>query len=394
MATAATNQISSGVNRTAHLVNTMSDALMQALNTTNKLSSIDRKFVLGGRLANISAAFLNTTSNAVSMILRTKFIAVNTVIIRRTHITSSMLRISSNFINRTNHQIAKLLKLPFVIHSSVPSSGIARKLLNTTINLVNSTSQSLANVINASSVFLTKSHDDQSNFATQLLNSTAHLISATTESLENLLNKTNHLIADIVQSKANASIAVLDGTINVLDASCSSVSSFLNLTTLLLSNAATEKLTGNGHNITITALNLAHEAIKIVLHKTSNLVQGVIITETDVLLRLINTTRAYLDATIKIKAALLNATVDAINMITNPTMNSTTHKIPTQTLTDETHENQTHVTNEINGENEESEITSSTISTTSNEIPYSNTMVDSEPDKIQIATSNTTPSNQ
>lgn len=301
----------------------MSDVLTLALNTTNKLSNIDRKHFLGGKLANASSIFLNTTSTLVANILNTKFNRLNGLIATKTNIATKMLHISTNFINKTGNLLIKLKDTARPLFVPGQKSKITQKILSKSINLVNVTGQSLANVINATSVLLTKSVDDHTQFVTSLLNSTANILNATTNSLGNLLNTTNHLIVDVIHSKVNTSALVLNQTANLLSASSKTVSSFLNATTLLINNAASGKLTVGGHNFTIGGLNIAHNALKTVFRSTAKLLQGVISAKKDISTRLITATGAFLDASIQIKSSIFNKTIDAKKHFTN----TTTHLI-------------------------------------------------------------------
>lgn len=323
LAKAASNQISNGVNRTTHLVNAMSDALTLALNTTNKLSTIDRNHFLGGRLANASAIFLNATSSVVANILNTKFNALNAIIATKTNIATGMLHISSNFVNKTGRLLSKLVKSSSPLFAPGSRSNVAEKLLNTSINLVNVTGQSMANVINATSILLTKSAGDQTRFVAHLLNSTAHLLNSTTNSIGNLLNTTNHLIVDVVSRRVNTSSRILNQTADLLTASSKSVSSFLNATTLVIKNAANNGLSGNGNNFTLSAVSVAHNALKTIFKTTSSLLRRVISSKKDISLYLINATGAFLNASVQIQTSLLNAGLGIGHNITN----STTHFI-------------------------------------------------------------------
>lgn len=323
LAVAASNHIASGVDRTTKLVNTMSDVLTLALNTSNKLSSIDRKHFLGGKLTNASTTFLNTTSNVVAHILNTKFNRLNGLIATKTHIANALLHISSNFISKTGQLLRKLVEStsPHIVPAR--KTILAEKLLNTSINLVNVTGQSLANVINATSLILTKSVDDHTQFIAELLHSTSNILNATSNSIENLLNATNHLIGKIIQSKADSSSLVLDETSNLLSASSKVVSAFLNATTILVRNAASHKLTGGGHGFTLNGLTAAHNALKNVFRSASTLLQGAISAKKDISIRLIKATGALLDANIQMKMSLFNGLVDISKEFTN----TTTHLI-------------------------------------------------------------------
>ncbi|XP_055304012.1 uncharacterized protein LOC129569303 [Sitodiplosis mosellana] len=320
LASAASNQISNGVNRTTNLVNTMSDVLTLALNTTNKLSTIDRKYFLGGKLANASSIFLNTTSTVVVNILNAKFSRLNRLIAIKTNITNKMLHISMNFVNKTGQLLTRLTATSRP--RSLPSRkwNITQKILNKSINLANVTGQSLANVINATSVLLTKSIDDQTHFVTELLNSTANILNETTNSLGSLLNTTNHLIVDVADSKVDTSALVLYQTANLLSASSKTVRLFLNTTTLLINNAASNKLTESGHNFTLGGLNVTHNALKAVFRSTASLLQDVISAKKDISARLIIATGAFLDASIQIKTKLFNKSLDATKRLTNSTI--------------------------------------------------------------------------
>lgn len=305
----------------------MSDVLTVAWNTTNKLSSIDRKHFFGGKLANASTIFLNMTSNAVASILNTKFIGLNSMITKKTKIATTILHISSDFVNKTSDLLSKMLMLSPPSLSPAQDSIETNRLLSTTINLASVTGQSLGHVINATSELLTKSVDDQTSFVTKLLNSTAHLMDMTTDSLGNLLDTTNSLVLGIVQSKANVSSNILNETANLLNASSSSVSSILNLTTLLINNAATKRLTRDGNNFTLAALNVANDALKLVFNKTSDLLHGVAAAEKDITLRLINGTGIFLSTAFQIKATIVNATLDMANYIADSSGNLVASKL-------------------------------------------------------------------
>lgn len=334
LAKAASNQISNGVNRTTHLVNAMSDALTLALNTTDKLSTIDRNHFLGGKLANASTIFLNATSTVVASILNTKLNALNAVIATKTNIATGMLHISSNFVNKTGRLLSKLSKSSSPLFAPGRRSKAAEKLLNASINLVNVTGQSLANVINATSVLLTKSVDDHTRFVAHLLNSTAHLLNSTTNSIGDLLNTTNYLILGVVTRQVNTSSRILNQTADLLTASSKSVSSFLNATTLVIQNAANSGLSGNGHNFTLSAVTIAHKALRTIFKTTASLLQRVISTKKNISLYLITATGAFLNASVQIQTALLNAGLGLGQNITKSTahliaskLNSTANKI-------------------------------------------------------------------
>lgn len=301
----------------------MSDVLTLALNTTNKLSNIDRKHFLGGKLANASSIFLNTTSTVVANVLNIKFNRLNVLIATKTNIATKMLHISTNFVNKTGHLLTKLAESSRPLFLPGRKGNIAEKILSKSVNLVNVTGQSLANVINATSVLLTKSVDDHTHFVTELLNSTANILNATTNSLGSLLNTTNHLIVNVIHSKINTSALVLNQTANLLNASSKMVGSLLNATTLLIRNAATNKLTVGGHNFTLGGLNVTHDALNAVFRSTAKLLQGVIMSKKNISTRLITATGAFLDASIQIKSSLFNKAID----ITKHVKNSTTHLI-------------------------------------------------------------------
>lgn len=318
LATAISNQISAGVNRTANLMHQMSDVLALTLNTTKRLSLIDQTQVLGGKLSNVSAQFLNVTSNAVAAILNTNLNAISAMVTAKTNIANAILQTSSRFVNRIGQLLSRTLvssTLPPIIPNSI--SAATKRLLNTSINLVNVTDQSLANVINATSVILAKSVNDNNQFVTKLLNSTAHLINSTTGSLEHLLNTTNHLIAGVIQSKINASNAILNETSNLLNASSLAISSFLNATTLLIRNAPNDRHTADGPVASLSALQTAQNALSTVFNRTSDLLHGVVAAENNIKARLVNTTDALLNASIQIQATLINATRDLSNNATN-----------------------------------------------------------------------------
>lgn len=318
LAAAISNQVSAGVNRTANLVNQMSDALALALNTTKKFSLIDQTQVLGGKLSNASAQFLNATSNTVAAILSVKLNAINAMVTAKSNIANAILQISSRFISKTGQLLSKIVassSLPPIIPKSI--SAATDRLLQSSINLVNSTDHSLANVINATSAILSKSVDDHNHFVTRVLNSTAHLINSTTDSLGNLLNTTNHLIIGVIQRNVNASNAILNETSNLLNASSLAISSFLNATTLIINNAPNDRLTRDGPSASVSALETAQNALSTVFNRTSDLLHGVLAAEQNIQTRLINATEALLNASFQIKATLVNATRDLTNNATN-----------------------------------------------------------------------------
>lgn len=318
LATSASNQISNGVNKTAQLVNSMSDVLMMALNTTNNLKVMDRTHVLGGRLSNVSSVFLNQTTNAVTFFIHARLNALNNMISSKTGIAAKILHLSQDFINKTSQWLSKLLTVrstPRVVPLRL--SRAAEKLHNASINLVNSTGESLANVINSASVLLSKSLADNTQFTTNLLNSTAELLNSTTGSLESLLNKTNHLIANVVESRANTSIEILNQTDHLLNASTRAINSFLNATTLMIDNATKPNATVTEHRAAVTTLQKARNALDQIFSKTSSLIQGVILAEKNILLRLVNATGNFLNATVQIKSTIVNGTLDRSKNITD-----------------------------------------------------------------------------
>lgn len=300
----------------------MSDILTLALNTTNKLSTIDRAHFLGGKLVNASSVFLNTTSNIVASILNRKFNRLQQLIAIKTHIANRMIYISTNFMNKTGNLLGKLLKTTSSSTYLLPDhkSNLTENILDKSINLVNVTGQSLVNVMDATSVLFAKStHDDHTQFVAELLNSTTNILNATTNSLGVLLNITNQLIVD-VQPTDGTNTMVLNQTANLLSASCKTIATFLNATMLLISNSASNELSiGIGHRFTIGAINVTKSALKDVFQSTITLLEGVIASKKDISTRLITTTAKFLDASIQIKASLFNATIDKAKYITNST---------------------------------------------------------------------------
>lgn len=318
LASAISNQIASGMNRTANLVNQMTDVLAITLNTTKQLSLIDQTQVLGGRLSNASAQFLNATSHTVAAILNANLNAINAMVSAKTNIGNAILQISSRFLTRTGQLLSNIMassSLPPVIPKSI--SAVTDRLLKTSINLVNSTDNSLANVINATSQILAKSLDDHNQVVTKVLNSTARLVNSTTESLGNLLNTTNHLIAGVIQSRVNASNAILNETSNLLNASSQAISSFLNATTLIINNAPNDRNTRDGPVASLSALDTARNGLSAVFNRTSDLLHGVLAAERNIQVRLVNATDALLQAALQIKSTLINATRDLSNNATN-----------------------------------------------------------------------------
>lgn len=203
----------------------------------------------------------------------------------------------------------------------------AQNILNKSINLANVTGQSLANVINATSVLLIKSVDDHTHFVTELLSSTVNILNATTNSLGSLLNTTNHLISDVIHSKSNTSAVLLNQTANLLSASSKTVHSLLNATTLLISNAASNKLNVGGHNFTLGGLNATHNALKSVFRSTDTLLKDVILVKKNISARLITTTKAFLNASIQLKASLFSKTLDATKRVIASKLHATNEKV-------------------------------------------------------------------
>lgn len=380
----------------------MSDALTLALNTTNKLSNIDRKHFLGGKLANASSIFLNTTSTVVANILNAKFNRLNRLIATKTNITNKMLHISRNFVNKTGHLLTKLTESSRPLFVPGRKWNIAQKILNKSINLANVTGQSLARVINATSLLLTKSVDDHTHFVTELLNSTANLLNSTTNSLGTLLNTTNHLIVDVIHAKVDTSASILNQTANLLSASSKAVSSFLNATTLLITNAASNKLTGGGHNFTLGGLNVAHKTLKAVFRSTAKLLQGVISAKKGISTHLITATGAFLDASIQIKTSIFNKTIDITKRVTNTTtyliaskLHATANKLTShldgstipnrpnnKPLADVETTIDSNAKNATATENNEIQTENTEISTENNEIPTKNTEVSAQKNEI------------
>lgn len=327
LAAAISNQITAGVNRTTNLMHQMTDALALALNTTKRFSLIDQTQVLGGKLSNASAQFLNATSHTVAAILNVKLNAINAMVTAKSNIANTIVQISQRFVSSTGKLLSRLVhaaSLPPIIPRSV--SAVTDRLLKSSINLVNATDVELANLINATSAILSHTVDEHNNFATQLLNSTARLINSTTESLENLLNTTNNLIDGVIQSRVNASNGILNETSNLLNASSHAISSFLNATTLIINNAPNDLLTRDGSGASLSALDTAQNALSTVFNRTSDLIQGVLAAEKNIESRLVNATDALFKASFQLKATLVNATRD----LTNSAANSIVHFVETQ----------------------------------------------------------------
>lgn len=318
LAAAISNQITAGVNRTANLMHQMSDALSLALNTTKRFSLIDQTQVLGGKLSNASAQFLNATSHTVAAILNVKLNAINAMVTAKSNLANTIVQISQRFVTKTGKLLSRIVhaaSLPPIIPKSV--SAVTDRLLRSSINLVNATDVQLANLINATSSLLSHTVDEHNHVSTELLNSTARLINSTTESLENLLNATNHLIDGVIQSRVSASNAILNETSNLLNASTHAISSFLNATTLIISNAPNDQLTRDGSVASLSALETAQNALSTVFNRTSELVHGVLAAEKNIESRLVNATDALFNASYQIKATLVNATRDLTNNAAN-----------------------------------------------------------------------------
>lgn len=315
LAAAISNQLSTGANRTAILLNHMSDVLALALNTTKQLSLIDRTQVLGGKLSNASAQFLNATSHTVASILKTKLNAINAMVSSRNGIANAILQNASRFVTQTGQILSKIIgssTLPAVIPKSI--SGITDRLLMSSINLVNSTDRSLANVINATAEIITKSFNNNNEFVTKILHTTAHLINSTTDSLEHLLNTTNHLISGVIESRVIASNALLNDTSNLLSASSEAINSFLNATALIISSSPHAHLTRDGSSASsISALESAESVLSKIFDRISDLLHGVLNAEKNIEFHLINATEELLNTNFQIKATLINATRDSIN---------------------------------------------------------------------------------
>lgn len=327
LAAAISNQITAGVNRTANLMHQMTDALSLALNTTKRFSLIDQTQVLGGKLSNASAQFLNATSHTVAAILNVKLNAINAMVTAKSNIANAIVQISQRFVNSTGKLLSRIVhaaSLPPIIPKSV--SAVTDRLLRSSINLVNATDVELANLINATSAILSHTVDEHNHFATQLLNSTARLINSTTESLENLLNSTNHLIDGVIQSRVNASSAILNETSNLLNASSRAISSFLNATTLIINNAPNDQLTRDGSDASLSALETAQSALSTVFNRTSDLIQGVLAAEKNIESRLVSATDALFNASFQIKSTLVNATRN----LTNNAAHSIVHFVESQ----------------------------------------------------------------
>lgn len=322
LATAISNQLSAGVNRTANLVNHMSDVLALALNTTKQLSFIDQTQRLGGRLSNASAQFLNTTSNTVATILKTKLNAINAMVSGTNNIANTILQNASRFVTNTGQLLSRIIgtsSLPHVIPKSI--SSVTDRLLKSSIHLVNLTDHSLANVINATAKILEKSVNDNNDFVTAILNRTAHLINSTTDSLEHLLNTTNHLIAGVIQSRVNASNTLLNGTSNLLNASAQTINSLLNATTVIINNSQNAHLTRDASSASLSALESAENSLSKIFNRTSGLLHGVLVAEENIEFNLINATEELSHANFQIRDTLLNATRDYSNNASHSIVN-------------------------------------------------------------------------
>lgn len=300
----------------------MSDVLSLALNTTKQLSIIDQTHVLGGRISNASAQFLNVTSHAVASILKTHLNAIHAMVVTTNGIANGILQNASRFVARTGQILSRIIGssiIPAVVPHSI--STVTEGLRKSSVNLVHLTDRSLANVINATAAILTNSISDNNEFVTKILNTTAHLVHSTTDSLEHLLNTTNHLIAAVIESRVNASATLLNDTSNLLKASSQAINSFLNATTLVISNSPHDRLTRDGSSASVTALQSAETTLSKIFNRISDLLHGVLNAEKDIKFRLINATDELLNANFHIKATLSNAIADFSSNATNSAVN-------------------------------------------------------------------------
>lgn len=325
----------------------MSNTLWETLRTRDKLQLLDQTEKLGGKLSSASANFLDATSAVLSErfsdVFNSTYETLNTLFSTKANIANQFMDVTTNFVSRTGNLVSSWMD----IESSMPSiqsddqktkrSIIATNLFNQSIGLVNSTNESLAKVINATSVLVKSSMENRTYFVDALINSTARILGATTDSLGKLLDSTNHLIEDLVSANQKTAISAYNATTKLLNATSETVTSFLKATTLLISDATNSAMLDDGDDgdvgddgedePTIRALHATKHALSKIFNSTTTLMQGVINKHKHVLHHMVDTTGNFLEASIDVKSNIFTKTINFSKKVKKGTVHLVANKL-------------------------------------------------------------------
>lgn len=329
------NRIESAVNRTANILETMSNTLWETLRTRDKLQLLDQTEKLGGKLSNASTNFLEATSATFVGIFNSTYETLNSMFATQRNISNQFTDVTTNFVSQTGNLVSSWLD----IQSSMPSTQsddqkmernfIATNLLVQSIGLVNRTNESLAKVINATSfLMLDTSMENKAFFVGALINSTARILNVTTASLGILLDSTNHLIEDVVNANQETVFSAYNATTKLLNAVSETVTSFLKATTLLIGDAANSTMLGNdADESTIRAMHATKNIIQKIFNSTTTLMRGIIDKQKHAVNHVVDTTENFLEASFDIKSNIFDRTIIFSENVKNATVNLVANKL-------------------------------------------------------------------